>query len=166
MNCNKKVENKVSDDDELTVDDEYCPYDRVEVWCSHKDLLEIYKEQNVRLAYVKAVAYEGRCLTDFNITPDDIEEQKEFIKDMLLTNLKKQILFMNYCLRWLTKIAKPDNWDMYNHDYYEILDERRHLIRIWYDIDAHGYMTFLSIIPETMEFEYWDPVQRVEERHK
>ena len=81
-------------------DTTYCPYDRVTVWVDQRDLLQIYNEQDTRAAFLGAVMFLGKSVDDYDIGPNDLDEQKKFIRWFLLENLKKQILWMNFCLKW------------------------------------------------------------------
>lgn len=144
------------------IDNDYCPYDRVTVWSNQKDLLDIYNEKDTRAAFLGAVMFLGKMVDDYDIGPNDLDEQKEFVKHLLIDNIKKQILWMNFCLKWLERVAQPDGWDMYEHDKAEILNERKDLIKAFYDLDPNGYLHFLIVADETKDFDYWDPVIRNE----
>ena len=155
MTSNKKV-----DCNDL-LDNEYCPYDRVSIWSDQKDLLDIYNEKDTRAAFLGAVMFLGKMVDDYDIGPNDLDEQKEFVRDTLLENLKKQILWINFGLRWLEKVAKPDGWQMYDHDMDELLCERKALINAFYTLDPEAYLQFLIIVPEIKDFPYWDPLQQI-----
>lgn len=145
--------------EEICTEIDYCPYDRIEIWTDMKKLDLISKEKNPTKAYVLASLYSGGKPEDYDIKPEEVDEQREFVRDTLLTHLKKEILYLNFCLKWLQKVAKVDKWIMYEHDWNELLENRKTLIDIFYGIAPDEYLRFLTIATETMQFDFWDPLR-------
>jgi hypothetical protein len=122
--------NKKVDCNDL-LDNEYCPYDRVSIWSDQNELLAKLTKKKTRSSHFA-----------------------------LLYNLRRQIVWINFCLRWLEKVAKPDGWQMYDHDIEELLHERKALINAFYTLDPDAYLQFLTVAPETKDFKYWDPLNQ------
>lgn len=124
------------------LEDEYCPYDRVSIWCQQDELLKRKKQFD-----------ESKT----NLDPEDIEDEKFGI----IYQIRRQIVWINFSLRWLEKVAKPDGWQMYDHDMDELLWERKALIDAFYALNPDAYLQFLTIVPEIKDFPYWDPLQQI-----
>ena len=122
---------------------EYCPYDACTLYALTEELKKIVKEKNYRKAFREACRKAG-LLTS---VPEEYEtfckeDVKYLTNTLLIEKLEMTLLYMNYCLRWLDKAAKKDNWGLYDHDLSEIEQERDELFKLYEAIDNERFKRF------------------------
>lgn len=93
---------------------------------------------------------------------NDKELYEEYCKENILLRIETLLIYLNYCLRWLTRVAKPKGWKWYEGDYEDICKERRFLINIYNKWAPRRYEEFLKIEEEMKEHPYWDPKDNYE----
>lgn len=87
---------------------------------------------------------------------------EEYCKENILLRIETLLIYLNYCLRWLTRVAKPKGWKWYEGDYEDICNERRHVINMYNKLSPERYEEFLEIETEMKEYPYWDPKDNYE----
>ena len=122
---------------------EYCPYDVVTLYNLTEELKKIVKEKN----YVKAFREACKKAGLMTSLPEEYEtfckEDVQYLTNtLLIQKLEMTLLYMNYCLKWLDQAAKKDKWALYDHDLFEILQERDELFQLYEEIDKESFKRF------------------------
>ena len=123
-------------------------------WCDNSQGLIVSTPDVIRLDQ----GYLNPETEDVDELINDIEMFKDYCCYNIVLRLKSLILYLNHCLKWLTRVAKPAGWQYADDEIEELLDDRRTLIDIFYKLDPTEYLKFLQIEEEIKLFEHWDPL--------
>ena len=88
----------------------------------------------------------------------DAELFEDYCHFNLILRIKALILYLNHCLKWLERVAKPDGWKYADNEIKDLIDDRRALINIFYKYNPEEYLKFIQIEDETKLFDHWDPL--------
>lgn len=71
-------------------------------------------------------------------------------------NLERMVLDMTQAMKWMLKVYKKKNPDMFDHDYYEVADERKELLEIFKKYRPEDYELFVESNPKVLVYEEYD----------
>lgn len=70
--------------------------------------------------------------------------------------LELMVLDMTRAMKWMLKVYKKRNLDMFYHDYYEIADERIELLKIYENYKPKSCELFTKSNPKVLIYEEYD----------
>ena len=80
--------------------------------------------------------------------------------------LESMVLDMTQAMKWMLKVYKKNNLDMFYHDYYEVADERKELLEIFKKYRPEDYELFVESNPKVLVYEEYDDEKYKAEKKK
>ena len=81
-------------------------------------------------------------------------------------SLESMVLDMTRAMKWMLKVYKKKNLDMFYHDYYEVADERKELLEIFKKYRPEDYELFVESNPKVLVYEEYDDEKYKAEKKK
>ena len=78
--------------------------------------------------------------------------------------LESIVLDMTQAMKWMLKVYKKNNLDMFYHDYYEVADERKELLEIFKKYRPEDYELFVESNPKVLVYEKYDEKEKAEKK--
>ena len=75
--------------------------------------------------------------------------------------LERMVLDMTQAMKWMLKVYKKIDLEMFYHDYYEIAGERKELLKMYKKYKPGIYRLFIEGNPKVLVYEEYD-----DEKHK
>lgn len=70
--------------------------------------------------------------------------------------LERMVLDMTQAMKWMLKVYKKIDLEMFYHDYYEIASERKELLKIYKKNKPGIYKLFVESNPKVLVYEKYD----------
>ena len=66
--------------------------------------------------------------------------------------IEKVVLEMTLCMKWMTKVLQQRNREMFEHDYYELVDCRKRILEVYKKFRPKGYKIFIKNNPKVLDY--------------
>ena len=70
--------------------------------------------------------------------------------------IESSVLDMTHAMKWMLKVLKHENPDMFDHDYYEVVGERKELLEIFKKFRPKDYELFIKCNPKVLVYEKYE----------
>ncbi len=70
--------------------------------------------------------------------------------------IERDVLDMTACMKWLLKYFKNIDEDTFDHDYYEIEEDRKRILEVYKKFKPREYKIFIKNNPKVLDYEKYE----------